>query len=189
MINIENACCFTGYRPEKFDFAFDTDCRKMTEFDNRLLYCISQLIEQGCTVFYCGMAKGFDIVAGECVALLKQRNKKIRLIAVEPFAGNSESFDPKWKQCHDNLLTQCDEVVTLNLEYSSWCYSQRNRYMVDRSRYVVTYYDGRPGGTQNTLNYATKHSREIINIYNTNPIPREKFHRDSPYRFFLVKPD
>ena len=36
--------------------------------------------------------------------------------------------------------------------------------MVDNSDYVVTWYDGKQGGTRNTLNYAQKKKRYIVNL-------------------------
>jgi len=36
--------------------------------------------------------------------------------------------------------------------------------MVDRSRYVICYYDGKSGGTANTVRYARARGRDIINV-------------------------
>lgn len=37
--------------------------------------------------------------------------------------------------------------------------------MVDKSDYVLTWFDGKRGGTMETLNYAAKKRREVINLY------------------------
>ena len=170
MINIENACCFTGYRPEKFPFEFESDCAEHREFIRRLVLSISEMIKKGCTVFYCGMAQGFDIVAGEHVAVFKKANKNIKLIGVVPFKNMEKSWSLDWKKRYNDLLAECDEVVVLNDTYGKWVFEQRNRYMVDRSRYVLTYFDGQKGGTDNTVRYAVKHAREIFNIFETDPM-------------------
>ena len=39
---------------------------------------------------------------------------------------------------------------------------RRDRYMVDRSAAVLAVFDGTPGGTQYTLNYAMDKKREIL---------------------------
>ena len=170
MINIENSCCFTGYRPEKFPFPFESDCLEQREFLRRLNLAISEKIEKGCTVFYCGMAQGFDIVAGEQVSVFKMANKNIRLIGVVPFRNMEKSWRGDWKKRYTELLAECDEVVVLNETYGKWVFDQRNRYMVDRSRHVLTYYDGKKGGTGNTVKYALKNGREVFNIYDTDPM-------------------
>ncbi len=170
MLNIENSCCFTGYRPEKFPFPFETECPEYYEFRRRLSTAIADLINDNCLTFYCGMAQGFDIAAGEYVALLKTRNQKIRLIGVVPYSDQEKGWSSEWQDRYNALLKQCDEVVTLNETYSKWVFGQRNRYMVDRSRYVLTYFDGKKGGTDNTVTYAVKHGRQIINIFDTDPL-------------------
>ena len=170
MHNFEKSCCFTGYRPEKFSFKFESNCPEYNEFNRRLITAIADLINDGCHTFYCGMALGFDIFAGEYIALVKQRNPNVKLIGVVPYVGQENGWSDDWKQRYKTLLSQCDEVVTLNEEYSKWSFEQRNRYMVDRSRYVLTYFDGKKGGTDNTLKYASKHGRTIVNVFDTNPL-------------------
>lgn len=170
MLDIEKSCCFTGYRPEKFSFPFETDCPEHRQFIGRLMTAIACRIEDGCRAFYTGMAMGFDIVAAEQVALIKKRNRELRLIGVVPFKGQEEKWNKDWKERYYAVLNDCDEVVTLSDTYERWAFDRRNRFMVDRSRYVITYFDGKPGGTGNTLKYAAKHGREVFNIYETDPI-------------------
>ena len=38
--------------------------------------------------------------------------------------------------------------------------------MVENSDYVLTWYDGKPGGTRNTLEYALSKKRYVINTCN-----------------------
>ncbi len=187
MLDFENSCCFTGYRPDKFDFLFDKNEPLYVKFTSRLVSAISAKIVDGCTVFYTGMAKGFDIEAAEYVELIKRRNKKIKLIAVIPYEGQENGWDEFWKNRYTKLLSRCDEVVVINKNYEKWVFGKRNQYMVDRSRYVITYFDGKPGGTANTLKYALKNNREIINIFDTDPLEKEK----SRYKcyFRLIPPD
>ena len=166
----EKNCCFTGYRPEKFDFKFDDTDEKFNIFTKRLLTAISKAISNGCTTFYTGMACGFDIMAAEHIALMKCINKDLRLIAVIPFKEQSKGFSYEWKRRYDALLKNCDETVVLNDAYEKWVFAQRNRYMVDRSQFCITYYDGKPGGTKNTLQYAQKHGVDILNVHKTAPL-------------------
>ena len=44
------------------------------------------------------------------------------------------------------------------------CMMRRNRYMVDSSSVVVACYDGMPGGTMNTLLYAMRQNKEVIQL-------------------------
>ena len=65
-------CCFTGYRPSKFPFKLSVNDEKYIKFENNLVEGILELINEGCRVFYTGMAMGFDIIAAETVILLKK---------------------------------------------------------------------------------------------------------------------
>ncbi len=187
MIEFEKSCCFTGYRPEKFDFKFNNDDPDYRRFTERLISALTRRIEGGCTVFYTGMAKGFDIIAAEYIELIKRRNKNLKLIAVIPYKGQEKGWSEDWKKRYYELLDGCDEVVTLNEAYEKWVFDRRNRYMVDRCRYVITYFDGKPGGTGNTVKYALRNCREVINIFETDPAEKDKARYVS--KFVLIPPD
>ncbi len=158
-------CCFTGYRPVKFPFSMDREDKEYKRFENTLIEEIISLIDQGCFVFYNGMAMGFDIIAAETVLLLKEAYPEfpIRLISVIPFKGQVDSFNDSWKERYNYVLDNCDEKVILSENYFSGCYQKRNIYMVQNSDVVLTWYDGKSGGTKNTLDYAASKGRYIIN--------------------------
>lgn len=170
MINIENSCCFTGYRPEKFGFQFSESDERYRILVRRLYTAIADMLEKGCTVFYTGMAMGFDILAAEHVVTLRLARKDLKLIAVVPFKGQESGWPKEWQDRYRKIIKECDEVITLSDSYHKWVYSNRNRYMVDRSRFVVTYFDGKDGGTKSTVQYAVKNGRELLNIYETDPV-------------------
>lgn len=157
-------CCFTGYRPSKFPFSLAKNGRAFREFENTLIEKILTLIDENCLVFYSGMAMGFDIIAAETVLLVRRAyNYKIKLIAVIPFENQADSFTSHWRERYENVLNECDEKIVLSQDYFSGCYQKRNVFMVDNSDYVLTWYDGKSGGTRNTLEYATKKGRFIMN--------------------------
>jgi predicted Rossmann fold nucleotide-binding protein DprA/Smf involved in DNA uptake len=53
----------------------------------------------------------------------------------------------------------------LQTSYTRDCMIKRNRYMVDRSRYVLAVWDGSNGGTGYTVRYARSQNR-IVQIIN-----------------------
>ncbi len=159
-------CCFTGYRPEKFPFKLESSDPKYSEFENALFEQVLSLAEENCQSFYCGMAMGFDLIAAETVLAVKNAfPKPLKLICVLPFEGQGIGFPYPWGRRFQNVLQNADSVVVLSKKYSTGCYQKRNIYMVDNSDFVVTWFDGRSGGTQNTLRYARKKGRQIFNIY------------------------
>lgn len=161
------SCCFTGYRPQKFPFPLDITNDKYIDFENRLTAKIAELIKCGCLKFYTGMAMGFDIIAAECVLTLAKAmdNYAIRLICAIPFPEQAKSFPDDWKARYNNILRDADQTVLISDGYYRNCYSKRNRFMVENSDFVLTWFDGSKGGTKNTIEYAKSIQRKVINLY------------------------
>lgn len=166
-INEIKKCCFTGYRPSKMPFKIHPNDVDFILFEKRITNTLKALIEDNCKVFYTGMAMGFDILSAYIVLALKKDYPDIKLICAIPFLKQSDSFSSFWKRKYDFILENCDQKVIILDSYSAGCYQKRNIFMVDNSDFVVTWYDGQAGGTRNTLKYAEKMHRYIINI-NTN---------------------
>ncbi len=163
----QKACCFTGYRPGKFPFPMSRNSKAYIEFENKLFDVITGLPDkEGCYTFYSGMAMGFDIIAAEIVLMLKKAYKKakIKLVCVLPFKTQAAKYYPEWKKRYDKILKAADEIICLSENYYNASYQVRNEYMVDRSDIVVTWFDGQTGGTKNTLNYAERKGKQIINV-------------------------
>ena len=167
-------CCFTGYRPAKFPFSLSGEDPEYKKFENALVEELLSLIGSGCKTFYSGMAMGFDIIAAEVVLMLKRAYgfSDIKLICVLPFSEQGESFTSFWKKRFYAVLEECDPKIILSEDYFSGCYKKRNIYMVNNSDCVLTWFDGKQGGTRNTLDYAVSQKRYVINICNQ---PAESF--------------
>lgn len=161
------SCCFTGYRPQKFPFPINRLDKEYIDFENDLTSELARLIRNGCLTFYSGMAMGFDIIAAECVLELSKamNDFAVRLVCAIPFKSQSAKYPPEWKRRYDYILASADQIVLISNDYYPKCYFDRNRFMVDNSDFVLTWFDGSPGGTKNTINYAESVFREVINLY------------------------
>ena len=173
----EGSCCFTGYRPSKFPFSLENE---KTALENALIEAVFALSAEGCTTFYSGMAMGFDILAAEAVLLLKERKENVRLICAVPFKGQGDNFPEPWHSRYEEIIKCADEVIVMSDKYYKGCYHKRNAFLVDNSDYVVTWFDGQPGGTASTISYAQKKGRYIINLNDNYYIPCGKL-RDIAY--------
>lgn len=162
------SCCFTGYRPQKLPFPVDPGNREYIAFENALMDTVFELANNGCRVFYSGMAMGFDIIAAECVLTVKKtprfREAGIELVCAIPFKEQANKYPAEWKERYGKVLEEADKAVIISNEYYRRCYYDRNRFMVDNSDCVVTWFDGSRGGTKNTVDYATSIGRKVINI-------------------------
>ena len=71
---------------------------------------------------------------------------------------------PELRERYAYDLHQCDYQTLVQEAYTPGCMMRRNRYMVDASRILIAAFDGRPGGTARTLEYAARRRLEIIQI-------------------------
>lgn len=166
MKNNSFTCSFTGYRPQKLPFSSKPCDPAFVEFENRITETIISLVNEGCDTFISGMAMGFDMIAAQCVLTVKEimNNRIIDLVCALPFTEQAKNYPVPWKEKYERILEKCDRAILLSDNYHRSCYMQRNRFMVDNSDIVMTYYNGLPGGTKNTLEYAEKKGRRIINL-------------------------
>lgn len=115
------------------------------------------------THFICGMAAGFDLLAGN-VAL----DMGILVTAARPWAGHTprvgdEGVYSKIMQSALDIVNVTDEI-----DYPGpWCYHKRNEWMVDHADKVLAYLDPKTekGGTFACVKYANKKDKLVRNIY------------------------
>lgn len=147
----EHCCCFTGHRPEKLLPQWD----EQTVVE-ALEKEICQAITDGFTTFLTGMARGVDIWAGETVLRLRDARTPIHLICASPYAGFESRWSVNWQQRYNAIMQAADHVNFICPGYSRSCFQTRNIWLVDHRARVIAVYNGQPGGTRNTLQYAKK---------------------------------
>ena len=140
-------CCFTGHRPEKLA-ASPEEVKAWLEAQ------IDKAIADGYVTFISGCAMGVDIWAGQIVLRRKADHPSIHLIAATPWPGFPNRWNEEWRQQYNDLLRSADLVVNVCTHYHNGVFQQRNEWMVDHSNRVIAYYNGSPGGTKNTIDYA-----------------------------------
>jgi len=164
-IQRQTTACFSGYRPEKFIFALKESEKPYLALREHISRAIRQAAAGGYNTFMCGMAQGFDLMAGSLFLELKEKRAEmagLKLIAALPFKGHG--FKGMWSTVHEPVRSQADEVVSLEGEFSRQAYQERNRYMVDHSSLLICYYNGRKGGTAMTVKYAEERGLSIVNV-------------------------
>lgn len=142
-------CCFTGHRPEKLK-------RPEDEIKKGLEDAILKAVHDGYTTFVTGMARGVDIWAGQIVLRLRQSNPDLRLIAALPYPGCDSRWSANWRSQYAEVLSAADLVECISPGYSVASFQKRDEWMVDRVSRVIAIYDGVPGGTKNTIDYAMR---------------------------------
>ena len=121
---------------------------------------VDDAIEGGISTFITGMARGFDLWAAEMVLQKKKRYKQIHLICATPFP----SWQEKWRLLYTKVAKEADFRVAISDRYYRGCFQKRNEWMVRHSMLVIAAYNGQPGGTRNTMNFAERCGVEVKNI-------------------------
>lgn len=142
-------CCFTGHRPEKLKVSENTVKEKLEQE-------ILQAISEGFYVFISGMARGTDIFAAEIVLRLRGEGHDIRLICASPYEGFENKWSEEWQTRYNRILDDADIIRFISPGYSSLCFQDRNKWMIQHSSKVIAVYNGETGGTKNTIALARK---------------------------------
>lgn len=161
IIWVMKAVCLTGNRPQKMPFAEHS--REGGALKQRIRDAVIRLAAEGYSQFITGMALGADTYFAECVLELREECG-ITLEAAVPFHGQSGGFCAADRARYEKILALADKVTVLSQHYTSQCYFVRNRYMVDNSDVVLAVDYGKAGGTANTVAYAGRSRKRIINL-------------------------
>ncbi len=149
-------CCFTGHRPEKLTWS-EVEVKTWLEKE------IRQAIADGFITFLSGMARGTDIWAAEIVLRIKEEEGlPIHLICCIPYDNFESHWPPSWWLLYADILHRADIVTFVNHAYFRGCEQARNVFMVDRCARVLAVFNGTPGGTKNTIDYAKRRGVEVI---------------------------
>lgn len=154
-LNRDTSCCFTGHRPEKL-------ARTEAEVRAALKTAILEAFNAGYNTFITGMAQGVDTWAGEEVIGLKNSGADVFLVCAIPYKAKTGGWQKSRRDEYERLINAADSVVYISDDYYMGVHQRRDRWMVDNSARVIAVYDGAPGGTRWTVNYARSEGAELV---------------------------
>jgi len=125
---------------------------------------LDAVYELGYRRFLCGMAIGCDMYFAEAVLALREKYGDVTLEAAIPFGDQPGRWSQKLRLRYNRLIDSADQVTVLQYGYTPDCMMRRNRYMVDHASLLLACYDGRPGGTMNTILYAERNEVKVLVI-------------------------
>lgn len=71
------------------------------------------------------------------------------------------------------MLDSADESIVFYDHYVRGCMQKRNRYMLENAMHMIAVFNGSPGGTQTTIEYAKRKGLNII-ILDPNKMVRKQ---------------
>ncbi len=151
----EISCCFTGHRCAKLPWKYNEEDERCIKMKEQAKKEIENAIINGYKHFYTGMALGFDIICAEIVLELKEKYSKIQLFCAIPCKNQTNGWSDIYKQRYNNILAKADKITEVSKSYYyNGCMEKRNKYMVTKSSLVIALFNGKAGGTKQTLTYA-----------------------------------
>ncbi len=164
MPNVNITCCFTGHRASKLPWGRDETDPRCLELKKQIYDAVESVYYSGVRHYICGMANGCDLYFGEAVMALKRKFRDITLEAAIPYAGQADHWAPEDRSRWQQICDASTYVTVVSNSYNRYCMQQRNQYMVDNAGVLIAAYNGSPGGTLNTMLYAIRTQREVIQI-------------------------
>ena len=151
----ENTCCFIGHRT----------INETEELKKQLIATIEGLItEEEVDTFLFGSKSRFDSLCLALVGGLKEKYPHVKRIYVRAeFPDIGDEYREYLLKLYED--TYYPEKI---LGAGSAVYVERNREMIDNSRFCIVYYDkagapfARKSGTKAALDYARKQGKEVI---------------------------
>ena len=95
---------------------------------------------------------------------LRIRKGDVTLEAAVPCSTQADGWPEPDRSRWRALLAACDLETLVQSGYTRGCMLRRNRYMVDHSALVIAVYDGTPGGTCRTLEYALRQKVSFVDL-------------------------
>lgn len=146
-------CVFAGHR-EVYQSGIDA---KIEEAINRLLQTDNEF------VFFTGGMGNFDDKCASAVRSAKRRRPdlNISLALVLPYMSNRLNID---KEYYEYLYDEIIIPAELDNVHYKAAIKKRNRWMVDQADHVIAYIYREFGGALETVKYARKQGKSVINL-------------------------
>ena len=139
-------------------FCGHSSFKKSDEIERKILSFLEENISDSYAQMYLGGYGAFDDFACECCKKYKAEHPNVSLILVTPYINNS---------C---VSTNYDFVIYPEIEKvpKRFAITYRNRYMIDRSDFVIAYVEHLWGGAYQSYKYAKSKGKKILNLANLN---------------------
>ena len=160
----QESCCFTGHRPEKLPWGYDEQDPRCVALKERIKDAVEAAWNEGYRHFLCGMARGCDLYFCECVQNLRRVLHDITIEAAIPYPEQAARWPADQRKRYQDCLDACDLQTMVSKRYTPYCMTRRNHYMVDHASLLIAAFDGVPGGSSQTIEYAMRRRIDILSI-------------------------
>lgn len=163
---VRKTVSFTGYRPQKLSFGSDESRPEAVKLRAVMKNEVAALCDEGYRYFQSGMALGIDLMCAEIVEELRdEKYGEIALFPIIPCRNHCARWDEADRERFQRILKRGDgSIMVSDREYFNGCMMARNRFLVDTAHLLLAVFDGKSGGTMNTVEYAKKQGKKLVVI-------------------------
>lgn len=105
------------------------------------------------------------MICAEIIIDLKKKCNHIKIVGALPCKNQDCKWPPEQQCRYRNLLKKLDGTRCIYDTYiGPECMLERNKYMVNSSSIMIALFNGLPGGTKSTIEYAKQQELEVIII-------------------------
>ena len=138
-------------------FCGHADFQEKSEDKSIVLDILERIIGNANGELLLGEYGNFDSFAYECCRIYKERHANVSIIRVTPYLNQKRISDFEKK---------FDAVVYPEIENKpkKFAITYCNRYMVEKSDFVIAYVSRKWGGAYATYKFAKRQGKEILNL-------------------------
>lgn len=159
---ITYSCCFIS----DFSIGYEKNSSVCTKIKQALSQQIYMLASTGASHFLTGMEQGAEQWAAELVLEMKKTKPNLELGCVLSCREQAANWDENARKRYRAILSQADYTHIMADATAANCIKKRNRFLVERSDFVLVVYNGEPDScTAKTIQYAHR-QRKAVSIIN-----------------------
>lgn len=131
------------------------------ECERKIFNFLEKIVGEQCADIYLGGYGSFDSLAYACCKKYKERHPKLTLCFITPYMTIAyQENNLKYQR------SRYDKIIFPEIEDRppKFAIFYRNRWMVDKADYIVTYVNHAWGGAYATYEYAKKKGKSIIRL-------------------------
>lgn len=178
MKNLQNIrCAFAGSDQNDFSFGLDEEDFRCKELKIKLSEQVHILYENGFRSFMTDCTRGVSMWSAEIVAELIALHSDIELVCVIPYENQATKWSKGYQNRYLSLLQKCSQTILLNTDYTTNCFLESYRYLVDSCHVLLAVCDYQNSGFGNVgfmESYAKNTGRRVIYIHPTTLVVTQR---------------
>lgn len=134
---------------------------KEKEYEEKVMSLLEEIARDECVDIYLGGYGGFDAFAYTCCKKYQSVHLGVRLIFVTPYITINYQHNrlAREEKIYDDIIYP--EIEDRPLRYAI---IYRNRWMIDRADFVISYVEHAWGGAYKSYKYARQRGKKIFNL-------------------------